>query len=80
MGLGDQSEGEGEWDQIDVPQAAPEGTVTKTTYAAAPKTGEWDKVSVPQAADAKKHKLSMSEGVTLGGVLYEPIVVKKKLK
>jgi hypothetical protein len=80
MGLGDQSEGEGEWDQIDVPQAAPEGTVTKTTYAAAPKTGEWDKVSVPQAADAKKHKLSMSEGVTLGGVLYEPIVAKKKLK
>jgi len=79
MGLGDQSEGEGEWDQIDVPQAAPEGTVTKTTYAAAPKTGEWDKVSVPQAADAKKHKLSMSEGVTLGGILFEPIVLKKKL-
>ena len=78
MGLGDQSEGEGEWDQIDVPQAAAHGNPSSTTYAPAPKTGEWDKAKPAHAADAKKH-ISMSEGVTLGGVLFEPIVLKKKL-
>jgi|TARA_R110000782_G_scaffold21299_1_gene57333 hypothetical protein len=55
MGLGDQSEGEGEWDQIAVPQGAAHGNPSKTTYAPAAGTGEWDKISVPQATDAKKH-------------------------
>ena len=76
MGLGDQSEGEGEWDQIDVPQAAAHGNPSSTTYAPAPKTGEWDKAKPAHAADAKKH-ISMSEGVTLGGVYYAPIAKKK---
>jgi hypothetical protein len=76
MGLGDQSEGECEWDQIDVPQAAAHGNPSSTTYAPAPKTGEWDKAKPAHAADAKKH-ISMSEGVTLGGVYYAPIAKKK---
>lgn len=76
IGLGDQAEGEGDWD-LDLPQAAAHGNPSSTTYAPAPKTGEWDKISVPQAADAKKH-VSMSEGVTLGGVYYGPIAEKKK--
>ena len=76
MGLGEQEEGTGEWDQINMPQAAAHGNPSKTTYAPKPTTGEWDKISVPQAADAKKH-ISMSEGVTLGGVYYGPIVLKK---
>ena len=78
MGLGEQEEGEGEWDQIDVPQAAAHGNPSKTTYAPAAKTGEWDKISVPQAADAKKH-VNMHEGLVLNGILFEPIVLKKKL-
>jgi hypothetical protein len=77
MGLGEKAP-EGEWDQIDVPQGAAHGNPSKTTYAPAPGTGEWDKINVPQAADAKKH-VSMSEGVTLGGVYYGPIVAKKKI-
>lgn len=76
MGLGENAP-EGEWDQIDVPQGAAHGNPSKTAYAPAPSTGEWDKISVPQAADAKKH-VSMSEGVTLGGVYYAPIEEKKK--
>jgi hypothetical protein len=72
MGLGDQADGEGEWDQIDVPQAAAHGNPSKTTYAPAAKTGEWDKISVPQASDAKKH-VNMHEGIVLGGILFEPM-------
>ena len=75
MGLGEKAP-EGEWDEINMPQAAAHGNPSKTSYAPAPGTGEWDKISVPQAADAKKH-VSMSEGVTLGGVYYGPIVDKK---
>lgn len=41
------------------------------------KEGNWEEISVPQAADAKKD-ITMSEGVTLGGVYYAPIVEKKK--
>ena len=40
------------------------------------KEGNWEEISVPQAADAKKD-ITMSEGVTLGGVYYAPIVEKK---
>jgi hypothetical protein len=76
MGLGEKAP-EGEWDQINMPQGAAHGNLSKTSYTAKPGTGEWDKISVPQAADAKKH-VSMSEGVTLGGVYYGPIVTKKK--
>ncbi len=77
MGLGEQEEGEGEWDQIDVPQAAAHGNPSKTTYAPAATTGNWDK-KMPQAADAKKH-VNMHEGLVLNGILFEPIVLKKKL-
>ena len=42
------------------------------------KEGNWEEISVPQAADAKKD-ITMSEGVTLGGVYYAPIVEKKKV-
>jgi hypothetical protein len=52
---------EGEWDDINVPQAADakkdiEGSTSddKGTQAPAPKVGEWEDISVPQAADAKK--------------------------
>lgn len=76
MGLGEQEEGEGEWDQIDMPQAAAHGNPSKTTYAPAPSTGEWDKAKPAHATDAKKH-VNMSEGVTLGGVYYAPIAKKK---
>ena len=79
MGLGNQSEGEGEWDQMDIKQAAAHGNPSKTTYAPAPKTGEWDKVSVPQAADAKKH-VHMNESVTLGGINFKPINVDELFK
>lgn len=79
MGLGDQSEGEGEWDQMGVKQAAAHGNPSSTAYAPAPKTGEWDKVSVPQAADAKKH-VSMNEGVTLGDTLFTPMNVDELFK
>jgi hypothetical protein len=79
MGLGDQSEGEGEWDQMDVKQAAAHGNPSNTTYAPAPKTGEWDKVSVPQAADAKKH-VSMNEGVKLNGIDFAPMNVDELFK
>jgi hypothetical protein len=79
MGLGDQSEGEGEWDQMDVKQAAAHGNPSNTTYAPAPKTGEWDKVSVPQAADAKKH-VSMNEGVQLGDLVFTPMNVDELFK
>ena len=41
------------------------------------KEGNWDEISVPQAAEAKKD-ITMSEGVTLGGVYYAPIAEKKK--
>jgi hypothetical protein len=74
MGLGDQSEGEGEWDQMGVKQAAAHGNPSSTAYAPAPKTGEWDKVSVPQSSDAKKH-VHMNEGVTLGDTLFTPMNV-----
>ncbi len=77
MGLGEQEEGEGEWDQIDVPQAAAHGNPSKTTYAPAATTGNRDK-KMPQAADAKKH-VNMPEGLVLNGILFEPIVLKKKL-
>jgi hypothetical protein len=77
MGLGEQEEGEGAWDEISMPQAAAHGNPSKTAYAPAPKTGEWDKVSVPQAADAKKH-VNMHEGLVLNGILFEPIELKKK--
>lgn len=77
MGLGEQEEATGEWDQIDMPQAAAHGNPSKTAYAPAPKTGEWEKASVPQAADAKKH-VHMNEGLVLNGILFEPIVLKKK--
>lgn len=52
---------EGEWDDINVPQAADakkdiEGSTSddKGTQAPTPPTGEWEEISVPQAADAKK--------------------------
>jgi hypothetical protein len=69
MGLGDQSEEEEEWDQTDMPQAAPHGNPSSTTYAPAPKTGEWDKTKVPQSSDAKKH-VHMGEGIELGGKMF----------
>jgi hypothetical protein len=72
MGLGDQSEGEGEWDQMSIPQAAAHGNPSSTTYAPAPKTGEWDKISVPQSSDAKKH-VHMNEGIQLGENYFAPI-------
>jgi hypothetical protein len=75
MGLGEQEEGEGAWDEISIPQAAAHGNPSKTTYAPAPKTGEWEKASVPHAADAKKH-VNMHEGVVLNGILFEPIEIK----
>ena len=78
MGLGEQEEGEGAWDEISMPQAAAHGNPSKTTYAPAATTGNWDKVSVPQAADAKKH-VNMHEGLVLNGILFEPIELKKKL-
>lgn len=78
MGLGEQEEGEGAWDEISMPQAAAHGNPSKTTYAPAAKTGTWDKVSVPHAADAKKH-VNMHEGLVLNGILFEPIEIKKKL-
>lgn len=53
---------EGEWDDINVPQASDakkdiEGSTSddKGTKAPAPKVGEWDDINVPQASDAKKH-------------------------
>lgn len=53
---------EGEWDDINVPQASDakkdiEGSTSddKGTEAPAPKEGEWDDINVPQASDAKKH-------------------------
>ena len=72
MGLGDQSEGEGEWDQIDVPQAAAHGNPSKTSYAPAPKTGVWDKAKPAHAADAKKH-IHMNEGIQLGENYFAPM-------
>jgi hypothetical protein len=72
IGLGDQSEGEGEWDQIDVPQAAAHGNPSKTTYAPKPATGEWDKAKPAHAADAKKH-VHMSEGIKLGESYFAPM-------
>jgi len=61
MGLGVKAK-QGEWDQINMPQAAKHGSESSATYAPAAKTGEWDKISVPHATDAKKH-ISMSEGL-----------------
>ena len=72
IGLGDQSEGEGEWDQIDVPQAAAHGNPSKTTYAPKPATGEWDKAKPAHAADAKKH-IHMREGIQLGENYFAPM-------
>lgn len=72
LGLGDQSEGEGEWDQIDVPQAAAHGNPSKTTYAPKPVTGEWDKAKPAHAADAKKH-VHMREGIKLGESYFAPM-------
>jgi hypothetical protein len=72
IGLGDQSEGEGEWDQIDVPQAAAHGNPSKTTYAPKPVTGEWDKAKPAHAADAKKH-VHMHEGIKLGESYFAPM-------
>lgn len=72
IGLGDQSEGEGEWDQIDISQAAPHGNPTKTTYAPKPKTGEWDKAKPAHASDAKKH-IHMHEGIQLGENFFAPM-------
>jgi len=72
LGLGDQSEGEGEWDQIDVPQAAAHGNPSKTTYAPKPATGEWDKAKPAHAADAKKH-VHMREGIKLGESYFAPM-------
>lgn len=69
MGLGDQSEGEGEWDQMDVPQAAAHGNPSKTTYAPKPATGDWDKAKPAHAADAKKH-IHMGEGLQLGNQFF----------
>lgn len=53
---------EGEWDDINVPQAPEakkdiEGSTSddKGTQAPTPPTGEWEDINVPQAADAKKH-------------------------
>ncbi len=66
----------GEWEEIKKNAGASPGELGSTTYAPAPKTGEWDKINVPQAAEAKKH-VHMGEGVVLGGILYEPIVLKK---
>jgi hypothetical protein len=72
LGLGDQSEGEGEWDQIDVPQAAAHGNPSKTTYAPKPATGVWDKAKPAHAADAKKH-INMKEGIQLGENYFAPM-------
>jgi hypothetical protein len=72
IGLGDQSEGEGEWDQIDVPQAAAHGNPSKTTYAQKPATGDWDKAKPAHAADAKKH-VHMREGIQLGENYFAPM-------
>jgi hypothetical protein len=72
LGLGDQSEGEGEWDQIDVPQAAAHGNPSKTTYAPKPATGDWDKAKPAHAADAKKH-IHMREGIKLGESYFAPM-------
>jgi hypothetical protein len=69
MGLGEKAP-EGEWDQIDVPQAAAHGNPSNTTYAPKPTSGEWDKINVPQAADAKKH-ITMKEGIQLGENYFE---------
>ncbi len=53
---------EGEWEDINIPQAPEakkhiEGTTStdKGTKAPKPKTGEWEKISKPQAPEAKKH-------------------------
>lgn len=72
IGLGDQSEGEGEWDQMDIKQAAAHGNPSKTTYAPKPATGEWDKAKPAHAADAKKH-VHMKEGVQLGESYFAPM-------
>ena len=72
LGLGDQSEGEGEWDQMDVPQAATHGNPSKTTYAPKPATGEWDKAKPAHASDAKKH-VHMREGIQLGESYFAPM-------
>jgi hypothetical protein len=72
IGLGDQSEGEGEWDQIDIKQAAPHGNPSKTTYAPKPSTGEWDKAKPAHASDAKKH-IHMKEGIQLGESYFAPM-------
>lgn len=72
LGLGDQSEGEGEWDQMDIPQAAAHGNPSKTTYAPKPATGEWDKAKPAHAADAKKH-VHMREGIKLGESYFAPM-------
>ena len=60
--IDDQTAPEGEWDDINVPQASDakkdiEGSTSddKGTQAPAPKTGEWDEINMPQASDAKKH-------------------------
>ncbi len=66
----------GEWEEIKINAGASPGELGSTTYAPAPKTGEWDKINVPQAAEAKKH-VHMGEGVVLGGVLFEPIDIRK---
>lgn len=72
LGLGDQSEGEGEWDQMDIKQAAAHGNPSKTTYAPKPATGEWDKAKPAHAADAKKH-VHMREGIQLGESYFAPM-------
>jgi hypothetical protein len=72
MGLGEQAQGEEEWDQIDVPQAAAHTNPSKTTYAPKPVTGEWDKANVPHAHDAKKH-VHMNEGIQLGENFFAPM-------
>jgi hypothetical protein len=78
MGLGDQSEGEGEWDQMDVKQAAAHGNPSSTTYAPAPTTGNWDK-KMAQSTDAKKH-VHMNEGVQLNGINFAPMNVDELFK
>ena len=37
------------------------------------KTAPWEDHNVKHAAEAKKHIMNMSEGVTLGGIRFEPI-------
>jgi hypothetical protein len=39
----------------------------------ASKTAPWEDHNVKHAAEAKKHIMNMSEGVTLGGIKFEPI-------